>query len=545
MKEITVRGRTIRENVVDRVIGYFDPARGVKRLHSRAVMAVAGSWIGASYSRRQTSQWKPWAWDADTDIVFDLNTLRSRSRDLVRSNPIARGSIETNLANVIGPGLSLQARINRDVLNLTDEQADAWESKAELEWKLFFETREADCARILKGPEIAALVFRSALESGDAFTLMPRFRRGATPYQLRLQIIEADRVNNENGRADSVGLVQGVEKDENGAPVRYHIQDQHPGMMLPGSAAKRTWTKVEAWGRNTGLPNILHHYRPTRPGQTRGVPYLAPVIEQLKMIDRYSEAELMAAVVSAMFTVFIKSQSGEFPAPMQPTTETGGATTDTDYKLAAGAIVGLAAGEEIQVADPKRPNTSFDPFFLAITRQIGIALGIPYEVLIKHFTASYSAARAALLDAWKHFTCWRAWLTGTFYQPVYEIFLYEAVSSGRLSAPGFFADPLVRLAYSGAAWIGPSPGQINPTDEIQAAEKRLSLAISTRADETAALTGGDFETNLRQIRKEKEALEKLGIAWSPGAAKAAAPAPAEEDEDDVEERTRRKMEERL
>ena len=543
MKEITVRGRTIRENLVDRAVAYFAPERALRRLQSRAVMSVLGSWTGASYSRRQTSQWKPWAWDADTDIVFDLNTLRSRSRDLVRSNPLAGGAIETNQVNVVGPGLSLQARLNRDILNLSDEQADAWEQRAELEWRLFFETREADCARTLNGHEIANLVFRSTLESGDAFTMLPRFVRGATPYRLRLQVVEADRVSNRDGAADRPDLVQGVEKDANGAPVRYHIQDQHPGMMLPAGTRTRTWTLVDAYGQRTGLPNILHHYRPRRPGQTRGVPYLAPVIEQLKMIDRYSEAELMAAVISAMFTVFIKSGTGEMPMPMQPTTETGAASTDTDLKLASGAIVGLRPGEDITVADPKRPNSSFDPFFLAITRQIGIALGIPYEVLIKHFTASYSAARAALLDAWKHFASWRTWLVTSFYQPVYEVFLYEAIASGRISAPGFFADPLVRLAYSGARWIGPSPGQINPTDEVNAAEKRIGLALSTRAEETAALTGGDFETNLRQIRKEKEALERAGISWSPGAKASAAPEDGK-DEEDVEERTRKEMEER-
>lgn len=523
MKEVTVRGRTVTANALDRVIGYFDPQRGLKRLHSRAVMAVAGSWLGASYSRRQTSQWKPWAWDADSDIVFDLAVLRSRSRDLVRSNPIARGSIETNLVNVVGTGLQLQARIDRDILTLSDEQADAWELKAELEWRLFSESREADCARILTVNEIANLVFRSTLESGDAFTLLPRFERGPTPYRLRLQVIEADRVSNESGRADSPQLTQGVEKDGNGAPVRYHIQDQHPGMMLPGGTRTRTWTQYEAFGERTGIPNILHHYRPTRPGQTRGVPYLAPVIEQLKMIDRYSEAELMAAVISAMFTVFIKTATGEMPMPMQPTTETGAASTDTDLKLASGAIVGLRPGEDIVTADPKRPNSSFDPFFLAITRQIGIALGIPYEVLIKHFTASYSAARAALLDAWKHFVTWREWLIGTFYQPVYEVFLYEAISSGRLAAPGFFADPLVRMAYSGALWIGPSPGQINPTDEASAAEKRIGLCLTTRAAETAALTGGDFETNMRQIRKEKRILEESGLSWGGPAGAASQP----------------------
>jgi capsid protein len=193
--------------------------------------------------------------------------------------------------------------------------------------------------------------------------------------------------------------------------------------------------------------------------------------------------------------------------------------------------VGLAQGEKISTADPKRPNASFDPFFLAITRQIGIALGIPYEVLIKHFTSSYSAARAALLDAWKHFSTWRQWLTDSFYQRVYEVFLYEAVASGRIAAPGFFADPLVRMAYSGAVWIGPSPGQINPTDEVSAAEKRLALCISTRSEETAALTGGDFESNVRRIRKEKKILEEAGIPWTPNTKAAPAALPPDEDPD--------------
>ena len=532
---------------MDRVISYFDPERGLKRLHSRAVMAVAGSWIGASLSRRQTTMWKTFGLDADTDIVFDLAVLRNRSRDLVRSNPIARGAIETNLVNVVGPGLSLQSRINRDVLNLTDEQADAWEAKAELEWKLFFESREADCSRILTGNEIANLVFRSTLESGDTFTVLPRFSRGATPYKLRLQVVEADRVSNENGKADRPELVQGVEKDTaTGAPTGYFIQDQHPGMMLPGGTRTRTWTRVDAWGEKTGIPNILHHYRPTRPGQTRGVPYLAPVIESLKMIDRLSEAELMAAVVAAMFTVFVKTESGGLPvAPMQPTAETGATSTDTDLKLAAGAIVGLGRGESIEIADPKRPNAAFDPFYLAIVKQIGIALGIPYEVLVKHFTASYSAARAALLDAWKHFVTWRTWLTGSFYQPVYEVFLYEAIASGRLAAPGYFADPLVRMAYSGAVWIGPSPGQINPTDEVNAAEKRLALTIGTRADETAALTGGDWESNMRQIRKEKKILEAMGIPWTPNSKAAPAEPQGATDKETGEEKRLREMEERL
>ena len=45
-----------------------------------------------------------------------------------------------------------------------------------------------------------------------------------------------------------------------------------------------------------------------RIGQRRGVPFLAQVIEALKQLGRYTDAELVAAVVSGMFTVFIRKR---------------------------------------------------------------------------------------------------------------------------------------------------------------------------------------------------------------------------------------------
>ena len=56
---------------------------------------------------------------------------------------------------------------------------------------------------------------------------------------------------------------------------------------------------------------------------------------------------------------------------------------------------------------------------------------IPYELLVKNFTASYSASRASLLEAWKMFRMRREWLIGNFCQPVYEEWLTEAVVKGR------------------------------------------------------------------------------------------------------------------
>src|SRR3972149_5178879 len=104
------RGRelNIQENIVDRMIRYTAPARANKRLHARIVGAIAGGYTGARRDRRATSEWSTRGGDPDSDILFDLPTLRERSRDLDRNNPLAGGAINTNCTNIVGTGIRLQ-----------------------------------------------------------------------------------------------------------------------------------------------------------------------------------------------------------------------------------------------------------------------------------------------------------------------------------------------------------------------------------------------------------------------------------------------------
>jgi len=181
--------------------------------------------------------------------------------------------------------------------------------------------------------------------------------------------------------------------------------------------------------------------------------------------------------------------------------------------MGSGAIVGLKTGESIETADPGRPNTSFDPFVKAILQQVGVALEIPFEILIGHFSSSYSASRAALLEAWRFFRGRRKWLSDNFCQLVYEIWLYEAIAAERIWAPGYFSDPIIQKAYAGALWIGDAPSQIDPVKEVDAAEKRLKIGLSTLDEETTNLTGGDFETNYPRIKKEREMMKEIGMEF--------------------------------
>ena len=133
-----------------------------------------------------------------------------------------------------------------------------------------------------------------------------------------------------------------------------------------------------------------------RPGQRRGIPVLANVVEALKQLSRFTDAELTAAVVSSMFTGFIKTQDG---AGLNGIFDKIDEHEKDTLAMGNGTLVNLKPGEDITFGDPSRPNVNFGGFVEAVCRQIGAALEIPYELLIKNFTASYSASRASLLEA--------------------------------------------------------------------------------------------------------------------------------------------------
>jgi lambda family phage portal protein len=528
--------RAARGNVIDRAIDGlirpFNPVRVARRQQARgasAFIAWGSGYTGARWDRNATKTWLAPNLAADETTLWDLITLRARSRDLIRNNPIATGAVNTVIQNVVGSGLKLQSRPDAEALGMQDEAAAKFARTVEREFRLFADTTDCDINRRLNFYALQDLAFRSALEGGDAFALLPMVKRMNAVYQTCIQLIEAERVANPVGQSDNVNLRAGIAIDDNGTPLSYHVRKFHP--FSTAGTTDMSGTTVAAFGTRTGRRNILHLMDPKRPGQTRGVPYLASVIEPLKMLDRYSEAEITAAVISAMFTVFITTPTGdgllgdantisgigEVNAP-----GANGALGPNDVALGNGSIIDLMPGEKPEFANPMRPNAGFDPFVQAVMRQIGMALSIPFEVLIKHYTASYSAARAAILDAWQFFNNRRAWLAMVFCQPVYETWFEEAVAFGRIQAPGFLADAALRRAYLKAEWVGDAQPTIDPLKEAQAAGERLQIGVSTLADETLSLTGKIWEDQHAQQVRERQ--KRLADGLEPGASSPSNPA---------------------
>ena len=454
--------------------------------------------------------WNPGLRDAAGDTLQALPLQRGQSRELARTNPIAAGALQTNVDRVVGTGLVPVFEPALPVLGWTADQAEAWKATVAQEWSLWADSPECDLEGELNFYDKQGLTLRSALESGDAFTLLPDGDRTTTqPYRLRLQTIEADRVGNPRGGIDTASIAGGVRRGSAGVEA-YHVYARHPGALAAGGSFADMFagTWIERIGQS-GRRRMLHHYRVLRPGQPRGVPYLAPVVEALKQLGRYSEAELQAAVVAAFFTVFVESPTGS-PAPIFGASEQQ-ALQQPEVGMAPGAVVGLAPGETAKFADPTRPNPAFESFVQAVVQQIGVGLAIPAELLMKRFNASYSASRAALLDAWVWFRSMRTWLARSFCQPVFETWMAEAVATGRIDAPGFFADPLLRWAYTRASWHGDSFGSLNPRDEVAAYVEAVEAGLMTRERAQWELFGDSWADTLPQKARERQLITEHGL----------------------------------
>lgn len=508
-------------SVLDRMIATVAPGWALKRTVARRKLNILNSGYshhGGNTTKKSMVGWNPFSSSADDDTLPTLDIIRQRSRDLYMGTPLATGALRTMRTNVVGTGLRLNPTIDIEFLGLSEEEGRVLKQTIEREFSLWADTLECDAQRMNNFYELQQLAFLSQLMSGDCFVLLPMTKRKSSVYDLRIRIIEADRCSNpplaQIGDKDIRG---GVELNKDGEVVAYWFSKYYPNSIYSTiNHGKQEWQRVEVFGKETGRRNVLHLMESERPEQRRGVPILAPVIESLKQLGRYTEAELMAAVVSGMFTVFIKTEMpGEGPLGEGiPEDQLIDTEDPYSYELGHGSIVGLAPNESAEFANPSRPNTAFDGFVVAICRQIGAALELPYELLVKQFVASYSASRAALLEAWKMFRMRRTWLANDFCQPIYEEWFAESVAKGRIPAPGFFDDPLIRRAYTRASWHGPAQGQIDPLKEVKAAQLRIQEGLSTRESEAMELTGSDWEMNHRQRVREEQQRREGGLAGS-------------------------------
>lgn len=476
---------------------------------------------GASHSKTTLMAYNPIKSSPQADVDANLTTLRNRSYDLHCNSPVGAAANNRSRTSVIGAGLRVSPKVDYHTLGITAEEAKAWQRNTLREFEMWAKSTACDLYRKHNFYDMQDIAYLSQLIDGDAWAAL-KYRKPLpnNPYCLRIQLFESSRVCNPDSvsaygelsyfnvetrnTANGNRILNGVEIDGDGAVVAYWVANRIPFDLI-NPAKLLSWSRVEAYGRRTGRPNILQVSHEERPEQYRGVPYVSPIIETLKQVSRYIGAELTAANIKAFFTLFFTSQSGEndmFHVVDDTFSYDEKREALQGINLGSGSVNLLPDGVDVKAIDGSRTMSTFEPFTNQLISLMGAAIGIPFEVLTSHFTSSYSAARAALLQAAENFKTRRTWFARDFCQPIYEAWLAEAIAIGRIKAPGYGTDPLITEAWSKAEWFGPVMGMIDPVKEVNGAALRIKYGLSTGEREAAELTGTDYDDNVSQIAQE-------------------------------------------
>tara|TARA_Y100000310_G_scaffold344838_1_gene459899 strand:- start:17905 stop:19485 length:1581 start_codon:yes stop_codon:yes gene_type:complete len=489
---------------------------------------------------------------ADTpnnDTIPKLQASRALSRDMYMNTPMATAALRRARTNIAGSGLKPQSRINGDFLGLTREEVKTWETNVERQFETWATSKMSDYDGQQDFYESQGLAAISALMNGDMFYMLPwkrPYRAGNWPFELRIKQIEADLVRNPKGYRGwdeailDTGYPGGIQKNKNGEWTHVWISDKYPSEV---DAEK--FNSVPVRSKN-GRQNIHHLAQFDRIGQSRGMPWLAPVLADLKNVSRLSDSVLKKFIVSSFFTVFVKDMSGlggTLDEPFLPEQTLGGGGGEGvnspqepknresayDYELGTANIINLDDDKEIQVADPKSSDKEFESFFNSYAIQLGAAIEVPSEQLLLHFRTSYSSARAALIEAWKFWKTRRTWIAKNYCQPIWEAFIEELILKGRIIAPGFFDDPVIKKEWCKCAWIGAGQGQIDPLKETKAAVLKIDSNLATHEDQYTAETGEKWDEMIPRRAREEETLIELNLKQDPTLEE------APEDEDEEEE----------
>jgi len=480
------------------------PAADVSAAPSKSVAVVPAkrTYFAGAQLNRLTNDWNSWLRSGDRELLADLRLLRGRARQLERDVSYAKGFLDLTVANVIGAkGIALEAKHETQEGDRFDRVIDLVEDA----WIDWCHPENCDVAGRLSHRDQQELYLRTLLRDGEVLARKIPFFSGSE-YKFALQFIDPDQIDEYYNRwpRDGVNEIRmGVEIDEWGKAVAYHLWQRHPSELT-----QRVRIRVDA-------SELIHDFLPWRVNQHRGLTVFSAVLFDLNMLGAYQDAEVVAARVGGSSMGFF-TQTGEDGAANLIPGEAGDFVTnntlDTSVSMEAepGRMQALPPGWTFQAFNPEHPGGNFGPFVTQMLRSTATGLGIPYHMLANDLAGvNYSSARDGKLTAQD---IWRTLQQHTiehFCRQVYNAWLPMAILSGKLNLP---AADLARWQQQ-VEWMPRGWDWVDPLKDLQATSLQIAMGLMSRSRAAKEL-GLDFEDILDEQQRDEAMAKERGLILS-------------------------------
>jgi lambda family phage portal protein len=507
------------------------------------LQGAAFPYDAAAITTPEFGEWLPSIRGPDMEINYWRDRMVARSRDLVRNDGWCSGSITRILDSLLGGSYRLACMPDYRFLarqggpSYDAVWAEEFRQFVEGEWRAWSE--DIGHWNDATGEMTVTQQFRQFLwhylVDGDGFavcySLPDQIGRGAAKYATSWQVIDPDRLSNPNNMVDQKHLRGGVELNERGRPIAYHVRKAEQNSWYE-AVESVTWERIERDDPD-GWQRAIHHHSRERAGQHRGLGIFLPVLGRLKMLAKYYGTELQAAAIASTFGTYITSPFD--PQLVESALDAGsdGAGEAWSYyqgirsdfheqhrpQLNGATIPTLAPGEKIETVSAERPNSAFSDFTHEMLRGVASCINVSYEQLTQDYSeTNYSSARAAVAETERSIRRRLAEFNSGCANKVYANFLQEVFEQGKVPLPRGAVDFLdARTAYARCLWRGPGAGLIDGLKERQATGLGLDLGLTTLQEAVAGESGADWQEVLEQRAIELAKCKELGLpppSWS-------------------------------
>ncbi len=405
-------------------------------------------------------------------------TIRNRARYERANNAYFHGICVTKSNDLVGTG-------PRWLPDTGSVEADRLLARRWFDWswvvRLAGKLRTATESRVVDGEAFALLFTNPALDPAGP--------------QLDLRLIEADQVATPSYQyEDSVypdgSIADGLEFDATGNVIAYHVLRSHPGANYQFDAL--TADRYDA-------ARVIHWFRPTRPGQSRGLSELTPCLRLGANLRRYTEAVIRAAEIAADMAAFVHSNS--------PAATVDEVDAFTAIEIEKGTLTTLPEGWDVSQLKAEQPTNTHSAFTRTIVGEITRGVNLPYH--LGAFDASAYNYSSARLDGQLHASNTRVErdeLERVWLDHMLRAWLDEAAL-----IPGYIPEGLRPIAEWNWHWVWDGREHIDPVKEASAVEIGLSTLTTSLTDEYAR-RGKDATVELQKIAAERQLMASLGLS---------------------------------
>lgn len=480
-------------NILDKAISFISPRAAFERLAWRSGLRN----FDAGRSDRLNAGWTPINSPAESINQGQRDKLRARARDLERNADIAESIISAYERNVVGSGITLQAK------PLKKDGTEDKELGRKME-DIFFDWCEKECCDIsqeLCFEEMQEIIVRRMIVDGGILLVMSNnpYDKAAIPFML--QIREVDEIDGnkfsyslKNGNR----IINGIEVNKYNKIVAFWLKTITPDGLSIGDSVR-----VDA-------DRVIYMRKKKRPSQIREVSKLSTTAERVRDVNEYSEAVSIKERVLACLSVFIKKQlpTGGLGRGAIPSGQKDASSGYEMKTLAPGMITELQPGDDVSSVNPAGQASNAKEFITSQQRLIASGQGLSYEAASRDMSqVNYSSARQGLIEDRKTYENMQMYLKRHFCSVVYKEVITQAVLMGKLNIPDFFSDKSRYLYHS---WIAPGMSWIDPLKEVKANESAL-LTCQTTLAQICAQNGQDWREVVSQRAEEMKYINSLGI----------------------------------